>query len=304
MSNKKIFWNDTKEKSPKINIAINKVCTEMIENREYNLIARIYTHKKGVILGNSESIEDIYKKFCEENQYEITHRPSGGSAIITEPELTLCYSIFFDIEQFGGKFNIHEIYKKITIPLAKKLGQNFSVEGTYYIRYKQKNKKTPMAGHAIKTNKKTHQFDGVINLTKFDIKKAEKILKLRELWEYKEKKYIKTEGKFYNLEGKNANIDQENGKLLRSEKKELEEIIGLKEAGITKEEFIEALKKTIEEIFGQTEYTEIFKINEEEIKKAEIEKEKNWEGKKRKNLGHCFVDLIEEEPEIHHENKK
>src|SRR3989344_1665832 len=98
------------------------------------------------------------------------------------------------------------IYKAITIPFARKLGKNITVEGAYYLRLKLNGASIPFAGHAMRFyNQRIVQFDGVVNRKAFDIEILEKALNLRELYTFEGKEYIVVNGKAYNLEGKEIN---------------------------------------------------------------------------------------------------
>ncbi|MEM4336958.1 MAG: hypothetical protein QXG86_03060 [Candidatus Woesearchaeota archaeon] len=298
---KNVLVIDKEVRKPSENLWINNYYSNLIKNGEYNSITRFYKHKKGVILGANESVEDINIEECIKEGYEVVRRPSGGSVIVVEPMLNLCYSLFFNPKIFGSDININGIYKAITFPLAKNLGSRFKVEGTYYLRYDIGDKKVVVGGHAIKTEKNVIQFDGVINLKKFDVKKLEELIKLRDLYESEGKKYILWEGRFYDKKG-NFVKELRNGHLLRSEKKELEQVLGLEDIGLSEKFFISAMKKTIEEIFGVAEYGQIpvsMRNKKQYTNKYIIKKtQKLGEGKKRKRLGHCFVDFVEEETRI------
>ncbi len=298
MADKMVFWDDLDVKSPIRNLLINRACVDLIGKGEYDLIARTYFHDKGVILGRGESIEDIYEDVCEKDGYEVVSRPSGGSAILVGPDSTLCYSIFFNSARFGGRFNIHEVYKSIVLPLARNLGDEFSVVGNYYLRYNLDEESIPIAGHAIKSYGEVTQFDGIVNLKRFDMAALEKVLRLRELWEFNGKKYLKVNGRFYDLDGGEVNLDENSPQFLRSEKQELEKIIGLEEIGISTTKFKQNLRKSLEEVFG-----EVHRIKGLSFKDVELDRYaeylnlgNNYKG--RRFLGHCFVDLVEEEQEI------
>ena len=298
MENKMVFWDDLDVKSPSKNLAINRACVDLVGNGEYSLIARTYLHDKGVILGTGESIEDIDADFCEKEGYEIASRPSGGSAILVEPNLTLSYSFFFNSKRFGGRLNIHKAYRSIVLPLARNLGKKFGVVGNYYLRYNSEGESIPIAGHAMKSYGEVTQFDGVINLKKFDIATIEKVLKLRELWKVNDSKYIKVNGSFYDLNGNKVSLDENSPRFLRSERQELEKIVGLEDIGMSAAKFKQTLKKSLEEVFGVVSEVRDVPLDVTEIGKYIKNSKLNNDSKGRRFLGHCFVDLVEEEPQI------
>lgn len=292
MSDKMVFWNDTEIRGPKTNLAMNKACVDMVKNEDYDLVARVYRHSKGVILGFTESPDDVNKGYCKNHGYEITSRPSGGSAIIVDPELNLSYSVFFK----NSNFNVHEIYQKLTIPLAKKLGDGFSVEGNYYLRYKVGGEKVPIAGHAMKSHEGVTQFDGVIHLKRFDKEHIDNVLNLRELWNYKGENYLKVDNAFFDMKGDKADIDVSNAYLVRSEKDELEKIIGLEDIGLSYDDFAIALQDSLNEAFGDVS-TKTLYIDDKVLQDYLAERESTVKNP-RKYLGHCFVDLVEEEQSV------
>ncbi len=294
MTDKRIFWDDLDVKSPSKNLAINRACVNLVKNGDYDLVVRTYLHDKGVILGRGESIEDVDTDFCKKEGYEVVSRPSGGSAILVEPDLTLCYSVLFNSKRFGGRFNIHETYKSIVLPLAKNLGDDFSVVGNYYLRYDLDGQSIPIAGHAMKSYGNVTQFDGVINLKRFNMTILEKVLRLRELWEVNDSKYIKVNGRFYDLNGKEVSLDETSSQFLRSEKQELEKIVGLYDIGLSLSDFKRALKKSLEGVFGAVSEVKNIPFNSAETSK--YLEDSNLKG--RRFLGHCFVDLVEGEQEI------
>ncbi|MFP4195963.1 MAG: biotin/lipoate A/B protein ligase family protein [Candidatus Woesearchaeota archaeon] len=303
MNERNIFWNDDVVKSPSENLAINRYCVDLIHQGKYDVIARTYLHDKGIILGNRESIDDVNVDFCKQEGYEITSRPTGGSAIVTGPNLTLCYSVFYNSEKFGDKFNIHDAYKSITFPLAKNLGEKFSIVGNYYLRYELDDGLVPIAGHAMKSYNTITQFDGVINIKKFDMDTIEKVLRLRELWVSDDSKYLEVEGEFYDLQGKKTDPSNSSLEFIRSEKRELEKIIGLEDIGMTVTEFKRTFKQSLEEVFGTLYETKFSVLDEDTIHKYEKELNVKSHGSGQRFLGHCFVDLVEEEQETVYSGK-
>ena len=190
---KKVLLLDKEAKTPSQNLATNQYFVDLVRQKQYDLIARIYKHTNGVILGYNESSNDVDMEFCRENNYEVIRRPTGGSAVVVDPDTTLCYTIIFDPLRLGRGKNINALYKEITIPLAKKLGLGVTVEGAYYLRMRLNGSSIPFAGHAIKLHDgKIAQFDGVINMTPFDMEKISGTIRLRELYSFNGSRYIKS----------------------------------------------------------------------------------------------------------------
>ena len=85
---------------------------EILEEKKYDIITRIYHHNPSIILAVSETLEGINCPNANKLGFEITRRPSGGSAIIATPSLALCYSIFISLDLFETT-DINKLYKKI-----------------------------------------------------------------------------------------------------------------------------------------------------------------------------------------------
>ncbi len=276
--------------TPLDNLSINEFCVKLSRNRD-ELIGRVYTHTKGVILSTNQSINDLYLNNCESMGYEIVRRPSGGSAIIVNPELTLCYSFFFPTKLFGGVFDFDKIYKTITEPLVKELGEDFSVEGNYYIRYKG----VPFAGHAIKSHNGVTQFDGVMQLKSFDMDELNNLIKLRELHEYNSVNCIKVNDKYYDFKGNNLKVDGLTA-LIRDEYEELNSISGAQELGLNNDYLIKTITNIVNKVFGECSVSNSLRTPDLSIYKELISKRLN-KGRKN-NLGHCFIDLLEPEQKL------
>ena len=165
----RVFFVDRKIHSPSENLAINALSVDLVKEGTYDFITRVYKHSPGVILGMRQSIADVDISYCDKLGYEVVKRPTGGSAVVVDPNGFICYSVFLNMEKLGIKGGPHPLYKAITFPLAQNLGENVFVEGTYYLRYKSNGSNIPFGGHAIKVHKKprkadVYQFDGIINL--------------------------------------------------------------------------------------------------------------------------------------------
>lgn len=298
---KRIFVIEESLHTPIENLAINQLCVDLIKKKSYELIVRIYQHTNGLILGNNESILDVNIKNCKKKNYEVARRVSGGSVIMTNPDSTLCYSLFFDTNLISKKTDLNKIYKLITIPLAEKLGKNFSVEGLYYLRYRNKKNNFPVAGHAMKLYiKNILQFDGIVHLKSLDMDILSNLIKLRKLYALNDINYIKMEDKVYNIQGKEVKIDLKNAKLVKDEYEELKNFLGLEEIGINKYKFIEVLYNSVQEIFGDLEKVNSLNLDLEKLIEYKNEIKANLNEGKKCCLGHCFVDLLEPEPKIHY----
>ncbi len=299
---RKIFLIDKEARPPSENLAMNNLFLRLIKEGKYDLIARIYCHTNGIILGNSESISDVYADTCCKQNFEIVRRLSGGSAIFATPDIVLCYSLFFNGMNLNINVNVTDVYKSITIPLAKKLGRDISVEGTYYLRVKRDGESIPFAGHAMKVyGRDIVHFDGVVNKTVFEIDILSRLIKLRELYSFDGENYIVVDGKAYTLSGKPIDkFNKSKAILLRSEKEELKKIIGLKEIGIEEDLFISILYDSLNDLFGGISRVDKIDIDSLELRKTSEEIKKDASHGRRSCLGHCFVDLLEPEPRIHY----
>jgi len=297
MSGRKIFLRETHPRAPSENLAVNELCSGIIGRGDLDFIARIYTHTNGVILGNTQSIFDIRTNACHAQGYEVVRRPTGGSAIIVDKEATLCYSLFYKVPP--SRLNLTREYESITIPLAQNLGPGFSVEGTYYLRYKKDEHGYPIAGHAMRSKKGVLQFDGVINLTQLDVQLVSQLLKLRELYKSGEESRIIMDGTVYDLRGRKS-YPLEKSSLVMSEEEELGKMSGLGELGYSKQDFIGAFYKTITALFGEVQAGDSYDFPQSSIMLAQEQLKKELNKGRRICLGHCFIDMLEPEPKIHY----
>ena len=297
MSGKRMFLQERGPRSPSENLAVNEACSRMVRDGSFEAICRVYTHRKGVILGNSQSVFDIYPERCDAHGYEVVRRPSGGSVIVVDDASTLCYSLFFGSDHFG-RFDLTDIYKRITFPLAKNLGDAFTVEGTYYLRHSTEGKSYPVAGHAMRSSRGVVQFDGVVNLTHPDMHTVPELIKLRELYSVADKIVIRMDGTAYDMKGRPLDVDLSRARLVLSESDELKSMPGLRELGYSADGFIDALRQTFTTVFGKADRIDSYDFPQPELDHNR-EKLKKQVGKgNRICLGHCFVDLLEPEPKI------
>lgn len=288
---KRILFYDKTARVPSENLAINRACAGLVKTGKKDFIGRIYSHKKGVILGNSQSVSDVYTDNCKALGYEVLKRPSGGSAVVVDESSALCYSLFFNSGFFKGA-DLDRLYKAVTLPLAEKLGDAFSVKGMYYLRAEKDGKSVPVAGHAIHMQKGIVQFDGIVHLRPLDMDRVSKVLKLRDLYTSGGQAFFAVDGQYYDLQGKKLNgVDVSGAALLRSEKKELSRFPGLLELGISLEDFVSALHSVVCEVFGPAEKRDTY-----DFKKLGLSSDRNFGS--HSCLGHCFVDLVEPEPKL------
>ncbi len=300
----KVFFVDKEIHSPSRNLAINSACVDAVRDGKYSLISRVYKHLPGVILGRQQSTSDVNIEYCEKLGYEIVKRESGGSAVVVSPESTLCYSVFLNSKRLGIEKGPHSLYKAIALPLASNLGEKVFVEGIYYLRYKINGSGVPFAGHAIKTyrgerKQEVNQFDGIVSLRAFDLSTISKLLKLRDLYHLNGERFIVIDGKRYHPNKEySEEIDLSGAKHIKSEREELAKMVGLYEIGIREESFINALRNSLKQRFGELELVDKLPINYSVIGNlANYIKEKSkFEGGNLFGLGHCFVDFAEPEP--------
>jgi lipoate-protein ligase A len=296
----KVYLFDQEAKSPSENLAINRYFRGLVNEGRYDLIARTYYHTNGVILGSNESIEDVHQNLCKKNGYEIVKRPSGGSAVVVSPELALCYTILFNATNLGLSKKIDKLYKTLTIPLARILGNEIKVEGAYYLRERRNGTSLPIAGHAMKVHSNgTYQFDGIAHRRRLNMSLISGLLKLRTLYSVEGIQYIRFDGETYNLNGSVSNIDLNGNSPIRNEEEELEKMIGLDELGISDTNFASSFYGMLSEVFGDvSEVEDLSKDNETVMRYQEIIKKETQGGKS--GLGHCFVDFVEPEPRVHY----
>lgn len=295
---KRIFFHDNSARLPSENLAINQAIVDLVNDGDYEAVVRIYSHKNGVILGRNESREDINVDYCTKQGYEIVNRSSGGSTIFVTPELTLCYSVFANLRKTKLEENVTNIYKKFTLPLAKKLGDNFVVEGSYYLKAKLNGASHPFAGHAMRLYKHCVQFDGVVHKKKFDLDILARIIKLRELHRINEDSYILMHGDIYDLKGnKILNAVLSSSTLVKRERDELEKTQNFDSLGLDENIYLNCLYESFSETFEGLKKIEKLDCDNEIVRDYKNKIKRVREGK-IVGLGHCFVDFMEPEPVI------
>ena len=300
-----IIYVEEKARSPLENLAMNMHYADMAMESKHGILGRIYSHSRGVILGNTQSTEDLFEDACVNEGYQIVRRPSGGSAIITETGNNLCYSLFFDSKRFGGDFDFEKAYKAITIPIAKRFGDDFSVKGIYYMRHNHQGQDYPIAGHAMKLHgRDIVQFDGVIQMEDADSESISKVLKLRKLYMEDATPLIEMDGQLYTPKGKEIHDIPHGAKLDRDEYEEISGIRGMKSIGISVEETIGHIIDALREEFGKIEMRRGEKPKSKDLESYMEDIRSSRDIGKRRCLGHCFVDFADSEPEIHYEKEK
>jgi lipoate-protein ligase A len=298
----KIFIYEKEPKSPIENLAVNNLFYKLVSEGRYDAFVRVYHHKPGIILANEESIEDLDYEFCKKNKLEVTTRPTAGSAVLVTPEDIICYSAIFNLPKLGMEKDSTKLYKTIVYPLTerlKNLGVPVSLEGMWYLRAKINGDRLPFAGHAVRFfgNGDIYQFDGLANLKKPPLDLIKKAIKLRKLYDYNGQRYILVRNKYYPLNMINNGFDIKNAKLIRDEENELKKMIGLKELNIDKDFFAEILFNVFDNVCKG-----LLKLDSLYISEADFEENKKLLLNKKfgnlKGLGHCFVDMNEEEPKL------
>lgn len=296
----RIFIDDEEPKSPSHNLALNVRFNELVSSGKYQAAVRIYKHKPGVILGRMESIADVNEDYCRTNNIEIVERITGGSAVVVGPDEALCYSAFIKVQ---NKFDLTENYKKLVTPILeelKKRGILAEVQGAYYIRVNKGDSKPPIIGHAATVRNNAMQLDGIIHSKNLKVEQIQRILNLRQLYEFEGHKYVVAGNEVYPIVNgvpveQMPKFRKEAGKLVRDEKNELEQIPGLFELKVSEEEFKEVLYNAFTNSLGSLREASLDEINQDNLDILKERFQKRPRGNNR-GLGHCFIDLVEPEP--------
>jgi len=295
---KKVFFHDRLPKSPSLNLAINKAIVHAIKAGKYDAVGRVYYHTNGIILGNNESKDDIYQNNCGLYGFEVVTRPTGGSAILVTPELNMCYSIFFHLKRTNRERNTTKLYMELTLPLQEFLGEQFDVQGKYYLRVRHNGSYIPFAGHSLHLSKDLVQFDGVVHKHRLDPSFISNFIKLRELHKLGDEKYIRMDNAIYNNKGsKVENITLSSTTIVRSEKEELERVLGLQELNIREEDYADSLYKLMCTLFDDVVKIDTLQLNQKKILVYQMRLSHINNGRVI-GLGHCFIDFMEAEPAL------
>lgn len=298
---KKVFLDDSEIRKPSENLAINNHYSNLVSDNKYDAIARIYRHSNGIILGRNHDISDVDLEACAKEGYEVARRVTGGLAVIVDPSV-LCYSLFIS-KNIVANDDIKEIYKKVVLPLAEKLGKNFMVKGNYYIRQNVEGEYIPVAGHSMSGSSEVIQLDGIVHNEPLNIAKTKSLLRLRELRNYQSQKYIGFENKIYNLKNKETDISFDQTDLIQKEEDILSKIKGLSYSGVSEEEFIEYFHQVLSSEFGKFYREDVSGIEEILDDKSLFNILNDTSRNYKKARGHCFVDFADPE-EIFDKNGK
>jgi hypothetical protein len=293
---KQVFYDDEKIRKPSENLAINNFYFNQVRDNKFDIIARIYRHEKGIILGRNHDVDDVNISACEANNYEVARRITGGLAVIVDPSI-ICYSVFLSQKVTKNQDN-KDIYKKIVVPLAQRLGSDFFVKGNFYIRQKVNGEFIPVAGHSMTSSDGVTQFDGIVHNYPLDVDFVSGLLKLRELRSYGSSKVISLENekKIYDLKGKELNVPYEETSIIEKESDILKRIKGLSFSGVSEQDFVNKFYEVLTSEFGDFKKEKSFNL--ESLLDGKLFNELRVPGKfYKKARGHCFVDFADpEEP--------
>ena len=301
---KTLHIKEEKTKSPRENLAINSLALELIEEEKTDLILRTYTHSNGIIIGKSQTINDLYPT---NSQTQIAQRETGGAAVVVDPQTTFCYSIFF--KQQNKRINPRQTYQKILEPLAELLDKRLSNYFTHYIgQYNSKNENRPLIGHSMKSQTATSgiQIDGIVHITPLTSSPLLKKIKLRKLlYEPTSKREFVTINQKHSplFEIQPNRLTQlENTQqpkqltLYRDEEEEISQFLTLQELGITTQQFEDRLRRGIETIFSNIrgEKTTLTQAYDTELFDSETISKLSQKYRPKKNgkqtlKGHCFI---------------
>lgn len=294
---KRLFYHTQQALDPRENLALNSILIDEIANPNSPLEMgiRLYKHEEGIILGKSQSTKDI--NCLKEKGLKVAQRDTGGAAVYVHPEITLCYSLFFDSQLLSSNIDYKHFYKEILSTLAANIGENISYSRTHYIAKEDNNSFRPLIGNAqaqhLRKGKRVIQIDGILHFSPLPLEELEKTIKLRRLHSDEQNTYVETNGEFYLVTEKELlrqKIRPENINLLRDEREEINQILTLNDLQLTEEEFAKRLYQGVCEIFGETSKGDITNY----LSHPEISRRTN----KYSNIldrdfetfkGHCFV---------------
>lgn len=274
------------------NMAINHACLDAVSEGVYDQIIRVYGFSRpGAILSNHQDIWDIREE--ARVGLDITRRPTGGSVVLVDGN-TIGYSVFLKTE---SKIDVIKVYRKFTERVVSVL-ERYQIpdltQGDWYVKING----GVVAGHAQQNRGFVSEFQGLIRLTKWDMPSLAKTLRLRKLAENDGNRYIIIDDEVYNLNGNQVNIVTEHLRIVRDEHAELAAAPALTEYGITKDDLIDRLASSLAEL------DERHALPQELLDNAALHekhyRDPDWVHKKdgdiTRCLGHCFIDLVEQEP--------
>jgi hypothetical protein len=284
-----IIHDDPVPRKPREQLARNLRAAELVFEEAYGAIVRIYRFTPGVILGLNQSLDDVNREECERHGYEIVRRPTGGSAVIVDPEQTLCYSFFFPSN--SRLPNIVRSYHDIVVPFASHLGDGMIVDRLFSLI--PPGSEHPLAGHAMAHHyhNAITQLDGIFHVSAPDADRFARLLKMRELYEHNETPIIASNGSYYSRTGRVlADVDVRSLMFKRSEHDEISRFVGLRSIGMSESKVTRALYHTARMRFGpitltdQLDYADLTHHLERVDRAARTPKKWNAQG-------HCFVDF-------------
>lgn len=270
------------------NLALNHACLDAVSNGSYEEIVRVYPFSRpGAILSNSESIWDIRDEAI--GKIDVTRRPTGGSVIYVD-ENTLGYSVFL---KTSSKVDITRLYREFTGRVVKALnsfGLKVSV-GNWYVRLDGK----VIAGHAQQNRGLASEFQGIIRMKKWDVKALDDALRLRTLAEYKGVNYLIIDSAVYCINGDKTNIPVHTLRKLRDERSELASAPGLDAHGVKAPDLMERLATALSDCEQRHALPETILSQSKILVSQYYNSELILKKGTKSCLGHCFVDLVENE---------
>ncbi|MFT4307840.1 MAG: biotin/lipoate A/B protein ligase family protein [Candidatus Woesearchaeota archaeon] len=284
----RIIHDDTVPRSPREHLARNLRAAQLVFEGVHESIVRIYRHTPGVILGLNQSLEDVDRRACEELGYELVRRPSGGSAVVVDPDQALCYSVFFLSHTVRPK--PFPLYESFVRPFVSELGDRFSVDGYFYVY--APDSEHPVAGHAMAHHHRNAvtQIDGIIHLSDPDVERFSRVLRMRELYTRSGTPIIRSNGAYYSKTGKLlTNADRSSLTWSRCERSEISRSIGMRRLGIPESAIVQAIARASERRFG--EVTRVGSFDYGDVDEYRIRVDEDLVPKKWNAQGHCFVDF-------------
>ena len=286
----RIIHDDTVLRSPREHLARNLRAAELVFEGAYASIVRIYRHTPGVILGVNQSIDDVDLDGCAELGYEVFRRPTGGSAVIVDPDMALCYSVFFPTRTIRPQ--VTTLYDGFVPPLADALADGIRVDRLFSLI--PPGSEHPVAGHAM-----THhhynavtQIDGIIHTTAPDIERFSRLLRMRELYRNGETLCVRRGDSYFSKTGRPLETVDENALVfVRSEREEISRFIGLRSIGISDSQTVEALHRAAHSSYGPFDRVERFDYGDVTDHLRTVDEE-TAESKKWNAQGHCFIYLM------------
>ena len=283
-----ILHHDRSARSPRENLARNYSAAQLVFEGAYASILRIYRFTPGVILGLNQSIDDVNLGACEEQGYDVVRRPSGGSAVIVDPDQAICYSLFFSSGSSLPK--PAPLYESFVLPLASRLKGPASVDAYFYLYFE--GTAQPVAGHAMvhHYDNAVTQIDGIFHVADPDVERFSRLLKMRTLYLEGDTPVIHADGAYYSRTGKvRSEVDADALVFSRCERDEITRSLGLRSFGLDGSDVTEALVHAVRSRFGSAHLTDSFEypsIDEHLVRVDAALTPKKWNGQ-----GHCFIDF-------------